>query len=86
MTKYILKRLSMMIMTLFLIILLTFILMHSVPGGPFTRDKQVAPAVLEAPLGRAALAESVAKLRAAAAPFQDERWALARAAAARLGR
>ena len=48
MTKYILKRLGMMIMTLFLIILLTFILMHSVPGGPFTRDKQVAPAVLEA--------------------------------------
>ena len=48
MTKYILKRLSMMLMTLFLIVLLTFILMHSVPGGPFTRDKQVAPAVLEA--------------------------------------
>lgn len=35
---------------------------------------------------RSACAEDVAKLRAAAAPFQDERWALARAAAARLGR
>jgi oligopeptide transport system permease protein len=48
MTRYILKRLGMMMMTLFLIVLLTFILMHSVPGGPFTRDKQVAPAVLAA--------------------------------------
>ena len=48
MTHYILKRLSMMVLTLFLIILLTFILMHSIPGGPFTRDKQLAPAVLAA--------------------------------------
>ena len=48
MTKYVLKRLGMMMITLFMIVLLTFILMHSVPGGPFTRDKQVAPAVLRA--------------------------------------
>ncbi len=48
MTKYILKRLGMMIVTLFFIVLITFLLMHSVPGGPFTRDKQVAPAVLNA--------------------------------------
>ena len=41
MTHYILKRLSMMVLTLFLIILLTFILMHSIPGGPFTRDKPI---------------------------------------------
>ena len=48
MTRYILKRLGMMVFSLFLIILLTFILMHSIPGGPFTRDKQLAPAVLAA--------------------------------------
>ena len=48
MTKYLLKRLLMMVVTLFLVALLTFLLMHSVPGGPFTRDKQVPPAVLEA--------------------------------------
>ncbi len=48
MTRFILKRLGMMLITLFVIILLTFLLMHSVPGGPFTRDKQVAPAVLAA--------------------------------------
>jgi ABC-type dipeptide/oligopeptide/nickel transport system permease component len=29
------------------IITLTFILMHSVPGGPFTQEKKVPPAVLE---------------------------------------
>lgn len=48
MTRFILKRLGMMLITLFVVILLTFLLMHSVPGGPFTRDKQVAPAVLAA--------------------------------------
>lgn len=48
MTRFILKRLGMMLITLFVIIILTFLLMHSVPGGPFTRDKQVAPAVLAA--------------------------------------
>jgi len=47
-TRFILKRLGMMLITLFVIIILTFLLMHSVPGGPFTRDKQVAPAVLAA--------------------------------------
>lgn len=48
MTKYILKRIGMMLITLFMIVLLTFILMHSVPGGPFTTEKRVAPAVLKA--------------------------------------
>lgn len=48
MTKYLLRRLVTMVATLFMIVLLTFVLMHSVPGGPFTREKQVPPAVLEA--------------------------------------
>ena len=48
MKKYLLKRLGMMLLTLFLITLLTFILMHSVPGGPFTGEKQVSKAVLDA--------------------------------------
>ena len=45
MTKYIIKRVIMMICTLLLISLLTFILMHSVPGGPFTSDRQLPEAV-----------------------------------------
>lgn len=48
MTKYIIKRLIMTAVTLFLIVLFTFILMHSVPGGPFTSDKQLPKAVEEA--------------------------------------
>ncbi len=48
MRKFIVKRIVMSIVTLFLIILLTFILMHAVPGGPFAGEKQVSKAVLEA--------------------------------------
>ncbi len=48
MTKYIIKRLIMTAVTLFLIIVFTFMLMHSVPGGPFTSDKQLPKAVEEA--------------------------------------
>ena len=48
MRKFIVKRIVMSIITLFLIILLTFILMHAVPGGPFTSDKQVSKAVMDA--------------------------------------
>lgn len=48
MRKYLIKRIAMMIVTLFSIALLTFILMHMVPGGPFTMEKQVPQAVLDA--------------------------------------
>lgn len=49
MLKYVLKRIVMMIVTLFFIVLLTFILMHSVPGGPFTQEREL-PAQVEAAL------------------------------------
>lgn len=48
MFRYILKRIAMTFLTLFIIILLTFIFMHAVPGGPFTREKQLPPKVQEA--------------------------------------
>lgn len=48
MAKYILKRLGMMIVAMFLIILLTFIIMHSVPGGPFTSDRRASEEVMAA--------------------------------------
>ncbi|HEY8443722.1 MAG TPA: ABC transporter permease [Clostridia bacterium] len=44
---YILKRVLLAIVTLFIVALLTFILMHSVPGGPFNKEKAVTPAALE---------------------------------------
>lgn len=37
-----------MIITLLLIITITFFLMHAIPGGPFTREKPLPPAVIEA--------------------------------------
>lgn len=45
MKKYIVKRIIMMILTLFMIAGLTFILMHAIPGGPFTSDRKLPEAV-----------------------------------------
>ena len=45
MLKYFAKRFCMMIVALFFIILLTFLIMHSVPGGPFTSNKNVSAEV-----------------------------------------
>ena len=45
MAKYIVKRVILMICTLLLISLLTFILMHAVPGGPFTSERKLPEAV-----------------------------------------
>ena len=39
MAKYILKRLATGIVTIFVIATITFVLCHSIPGGPFDRDK-----------------------------------------------
>lgn len=47
MAKYILKRLFYMFITLFIITTLTFALMHSVPGGPFTDDERGLSPVVE---------------------------------------
>ncbi|GAB1433678.1 oligopeptide ABC transporter permease OppB [Spirochaetota bacterium] len=41
MLDYVLKRVATMFVTLFAVVLLTFILMHSVPGGPFTAERKL---------------------------------------------
>lgn len=41
MTKFLIKRVLLMILSLFMIAFLTFSLMHAVPGGPFTSDRQL---------------------------------------------
>ncbi|MCG0314578.1 MAG: ABC transporter permease [Calditerricola sp.] len=43
MSVYILKRLGWMVLTLWLIVTLTFILMHSIPGDPFSQDGKKYP-------------------------------------------
>lgn len=45
MTRFLVKRILLMIASLFVVILITFLLMHSVPGGPFTRDRRLSPQV-----------------------------------------
>ncbi len=46
MFKFILKRLGVAIPTLLLLIVFSFILMHSAPGGPFTSERPLPPQVL----------------------------------------
>ncbi len=61
MLNYILKRLLSSIITLFAVITITFFLVHAIPGGPFTGDKALSPAIqhnlevkygLDKPLGQ----------------------------------
>lgn len=48
MGRFLLNRVVSMIITLWLVITLTFLLMHAIPGGPFTREKALPPAVIKA--------------------------------------
>ena len=45
MGRYVLKRVGSMAITLFVIITFTFIMMHLVPGGPFTSEKKLPPEI-----------------------------------------
>ncbi|MFL0248937.1 ABC transporter permease [Clostridium neuense] len=45
MLKYILKRVISSVITIFFVITVTFFLMHAIPGGPFTGDRKLPPAV-----------------------------------------
>ncbi|MCB2110572.1 MAG: oligopeptide ABC transporter permease OppB [Defluviimonas sp.] len=46
MINYILKRLAVAVPTLLLLIIISFLLMHAAPGGPFTQERQLPAAVL----------------------------------------
>lgn len=46
--RYIVKRIGMMLLALFIIILLTFVIEHAIPGGPFTSDRKVSREVEQA--------------------------------------
>lgn len=48
MGKYILKRLGLALVTIFVVATLTFFLMNMVPGGPFMSEKAVSPQAQEA--------------------------------------
>lgn len=46
MFSYVIKRLAVAVPTLLVLIVLSFLLMHAAPGGPFTQEKQLPPEVL----------------------------------------
>jgi oligopeptide transport system permease protein len=46
-SKYILERFLSMLLVIFIIVSATFLLMHSIPGGPFTGEKSLSPAVIQ---------------------------------------
>ncbi|NLV50961.1 MAG: ABC transporter permease [Clostridiales bacterium] len=48
MTKYVIKRVIMAIVTIFIISAITFFAMNAIPGGPFNREKALDPATIEA--------------------------------------
>ena len=48
MLKYIVKRMAFALLTVFLVATMTFFLMNMVPGGPFSADKAVSQAALDA--------------------------------------
>lgn len=46
--KYIVKRILLAVLTVFIICAITFFLMHAVPGGPFNREKALSEATIAA--------------------------------------
>ena len=49
--KYILKRLVLAVFTIWVVITITFFVMHAIPGGPFLSEKAVSPAAQKALVG-----------------------------------
>src|SRR6266545_2032364 len=47
MARYLIRRVLWIVPVLFAISLITFVLMHQVPGGPWDHQKQLAPSVVE---------------------------------------
>lgn len=48
MVRYIVKRILLAILTIFIICAITFFLMHAVPGGPFNKEKALAQSTIDA--------------------------------------
>lgn len=48
MTRYVIKRILLAVVTVLIICAITFFAMHAVPGGPFNKEKALSPATIEA--------------------------------------
>lgn len=47
MLSYMLKRIASSLVVLLAIITITFLLMHAIPGGPFSSEKKISPAIMK---------------------------------------
>ena len=47
MARYVIRRLLAAVPVLLFVSVITFLLMHAIPGGPFGREKALPPAVIE---------------------------------------
>lgn len=61
MTKYLLKRIVMSVITIWVIITITFLLMHSVPGDPIRQETKMPKEVYENLLNKYGLNESLSE-------------------------
>lgn len=59
MKKYVLKRLLYAVLTVFLLMFLTFIMMHCLPGDPFIGDKAISEATRQALMQKYGLDKSI---------------------------
>ena len=48
MARYVIKRLILAVVTVFIICAVTFFAMHAIPGGPFNKEKALSPATIAA--------------------------------------
>ena len=48
MARYVVKRLILAVITVFIICAVTFFAMHAIPGGPFNKEKALSPATIAA--------------------------------------
>ena len=48
MAKYVVKRVLLAILTIFIVSAITFFSMYAIPGGPFSSEKALSPAVMAA--------------------------------------
>jgi oligopeptide transport system permease protein len=46
--RYILKKIAVLILSLFIVSTATFLLMHAIPGDPFTQEKAIPEEILKA--------------------------------------
>lgn len=61
MGKYIIKRICASVLTLFVVMSITFFLIRAIPGGPFTEEKNIPPEIMQMVMEKYKLNEPIYK-------------------------